>query len=521
MKNEFRENGGPRALRGSFGMRRLAPLPIAALIIVASLGQLTAYAAAQSGSTFYVSTSGSDSNSGTIGSPWRTIQHAANSVSAGATVDVRGGAYKESVNIPVSGNSSAGYIVFQSYPGETAIVDGTGLSCCGGAVKGLFNIVNQSYVIVSGFEIRNYSTTSASSTPAGVWITGMGSNLQLLNNSVHNIVSKSERNGNAFGISVYGTSTTPITGLTISGNQVYSNKTGNSETLDVDGNVQNFTISNNVVHDNDNIGIDAIGFEGVGPSGHDQATNGEISGNTIYNITSYGNPAYGNQYAANGIYCDGCSHVTIENNLVYKADLNIEVASEQKGHTSSFVTVRNNLIYNGNSNGISIGGYSSGVGGTDHCTIVGNALFENDTKNTGSGEFQVQWYATNNVFKNNIVYGTSQGLLVNNFTKSEPNPVDIDYNVYYSSAGPSTQWIWEKKTYIGFSAYQSGTGKDAHSYFADPEFLSTTMPDLRVQPASVAVNNGTNLGSSIVGTVDYAGNPRVQVPNIDIGAYEQ
>lgn len=520
MKNESRGNTWQQVVRGLLRLRWFTAWSVGALVVAAP-GLLTAKAAAQSGTTFYVSTTGSDSNSGTFGSPWKTIQHAANSVSAGATVDVRAGTYKESINIPVSGNSSAGYIVFQSYPGERAIVDGTGLSCCGGAVKGLFNIVNQSYVIVSGFEIRNYSTTSASSTPAGVWITGAGSNLQILNNSVHNIVSKSEKNGNAFGISAYGTSATPISALTISGNQVYGNKTGNSETVDVDGNVLNFTISNNIVHDNDNIGIDAIGFEGVGPSGHDQAANGQITGNTIYNITSYGNPAYGKQYAADGIYCDGCTQVTIDRNLVYKSDLNIEVASEHKGHTSSYVTVRNNLVYNGNSTGISIGGYSSGVGGSDHCTIVGNTLFENDTKNTGSGEFQVQFYATNNIFKNNIVYGTSQGLLLNSFTTSESNPVDIDYNVYYSSAGSNSQWIWQKKIYTGFASYQSGSGKDAHSYFVDPEFLSISTPNLHVQPASTAVNNGINLGASVVGTVDYAGNSRVQGANIDIGAYEQ
>jgi len=503
--------GWPRGLRG---------LPMMVTLIAAFISIAVA-APAQSGTNFYVSTSGNDSNNGTIGSPWRTIQHAANSVSAGATVDVRGGTYTESVNILVSGNSSAGYIVFQSYPGESAILDGTGLSCCSGSTKGLFNIVDQSYVILSGFEIRNYSTTTAASTPAGIWITGTGSNLQLLNNKVHNIVSKSEKNGNAFGIAVYGTSATPIRALTISGNQVYSNKTGNSETLNLDGNVQNFTISNNIVHDNDNIGIDAIGFEKVGPTGHDQVTNGTITGNTIYNITSFGNPAYGNQYAADGIYCDGCSYVTIERNLIYASDLNIEVASEHKGHNSSYVTVRNNLVYKGNSNGISIGGYASGVGGTDHCTIVGNTLYANDTKNTGSGEFQVQFHATNNVFKNNVVYAGAQGLLVNNFTTSEPDPVDVDYNVYYSSAGASSQWIWNKKTYTGFASYQAGSGKDAHSYFADPQFINLTAPDLHVKSTSPAVNNGINLGSAIVGTVDYAGNARVQGSNIDIGAYEQ
>ena len=497
-------------------LQRYSLIAIAALLLLP-----TSRAAAQAGTTYYVSTSGSDANPGTIGAPWRTIQHAASTVHAGATVDVRAGLYNESVTIPVSGSSSSGYIVFQSYPGELAIVDGTVVSCCGGSTKGLFNITNQSYLIVSGFEIRNFSTTSSSQAPAGVWVNGAGRNIQLLNNNVHNIVSKSEKSGNAFGIVVYGTSATPISNLTISGNQVYNNKTGNSETVTVDGNVQNFAISHNIVHDNDNIGIDAIGFEGVGPSGHDQATNGVISQNTIYNITSYGNPAYGNQYAADGIYCDGCSHVTIERNLVHDTDLNIEVASEHKGHTASYVTVRNNLLYHGNSNGISIGGYSSGVGGSAHCTIVGNTLFDNDAKNTGSGEFQVQYYATNNVFKNNIVYANSQGLMVNNYTKSEPQPVAADYNVYFTSNVSNAQWIWNGTTYADLPSYQSGSGQDGHSFFADPQFLSTSIPDLHVKATSPAVNNGINLGSAVVGAKDYAGNPRVQGPNIDIGAYEQ
>ena len=60
---------------------------------------------AQSGATYYVSTSGSDSNAGTYSSPWRTIQHAADFVSAGATVYVLGGVYNESVTIPTSGTA--------------------------------------------------------------------------------------------------------------------------------------------------------------------------------------------------------------------------------------------------------------------------------------------------------------------------------------------------------------------------------------------------------------------------------
>jgi hypothetical protein len=480
--------------------------------------------AASSGATFYVSPSGSDSNAGTQSSPWRTIQHAADSVQAGDTVYVLAGTYNESVTIAVSGSAAAGPVIFSSYPGQTAIVDGTGLTVSGSNTQGLFNIEDESYVTIEGFEIQNYQTSSASATPAGIWVTGSGSNIQILNNIVHNIVTTSEKDGNAFGIAVYGSEApASIDSITISGNQVYDLKTGNSETVNVDGNVTNFVISGNIIHDNDNIGIDAIGFEGVSPDPtYDYARNGEISGNTVYNISAINNPGEGNQYDADGIYVDGGSQIVIERNLSYNNDLNIEVASEHSGHYATYVTVRNNLVYAANSVGISIGGYASNVGGTQNCVIVNNTLYGDDTQNTGSGEFQVQYYATNNIFENNIVYATSQGLFINNYTNSEPNPVTVDYNLYYSSlSASSASFLWNGTSYTGFASYQSGTGNDSHSSYANPLFVSLgTPPNLQVQSTSPAINAGTDLGTTEVGTVDYAGNPRVLGTTIDIGAFE-
>src|SRR6266576_134223 len=218
------------------------------------------------GIAFYVSTTGNDSNPGTILSPWRTIQHAANSVQAGDTVYVRGGVYNESVNISASGSAIAGPITFQTFPGENAIVDGTGLVPSTSSAQGLIHITNQSYISIQGLEIRNYQTASASAIPAGIWVSGSGSNIQILNNVIHNIVTTSETTGSAFGIAVYGTAApASLDSVTISGNQVYGLKTGTSESVNVDGNVTNFAITNNIIHDNDNIGIDVIGFEGVSP----------------------------------------------------------------------------------------------------------------------------------------------------------------------------------------------------------------------------------------------------------------
>jgi hypothetical protein len=501
---------------------------------------------AQSGSTFYVSTSGSDSNSGSYSAPWLTIQHAANTVTAGATVYVEAGVYNEAVNFPNSGTSSEP-ITFASYSGQTAVIDGTGLSCCtsnpassGNETEGLITIVNQSYLTISGFEIRNFTTSSATPTPAGVWITGSGTGVQIVNNLVHNITTTSEKNGNAFGIAVYGTASTPITQLTISGNQVYDLKTGESESVNVDGNVTYFTISNNIVHDNDNIGIDAIGFEGVGPTGSDQARYGEISGNTVYNISAIHNPGEGNEYDADGLYCDGCEYVIFERNTVYACDLNMEAASEHKSHDSSYVTIRNNVFYDANTVGISIGGYSNAVGGSDHVVIVNNTLYNDNTKNQG-GEFQIQYHTgsqSGNIFENNIVYAGTQNVWIYSYVKATTTypapPATLNWNLYYSTAGyvsgTSIDWA-DKYTYKTFTAYQSGSGEDADSIVGNPLF-DDTGSNFDVESSSPAINAGsTSLtcsvgycgsGTSIYGSVDYAGNPRINSSGqINIGAYEQ
>ena len=65
----------------------------------------------------------------------------------------------------------------------------------------------------------------------------------------------------------------------VDGNEVRNCKLGQSESMVLNGNVTDFVVSHNVVHDNDNIAIDFIGFEGTGPAGLDQARNGVCTKN--------------------------------------------------------------------------------------------------------------------------------------------------------------------------------------------------------------------------------------------------
>lgn len=100
---------------------------------------------------YYVATSGSDSNPGTSAAPWRTIQHAADTMVAGDTVYIRGGTYHEHVRITSSG-TSAGYITFSADPGETPVIDGTGVTASGNGF-----VIDQSYIKLTGLEIQNWA----------------------------------------------------------------------------------------------------------------------------------------------------------------------------------------------------------------------------------------------------------------------------------------------------------------------------------------------------------------------------
>lgn len=88
----------------------------------------SSYPASVTPKQFYVSTSGNDSNSGTIGSPFRTVNKGVRALHAGDILNLRGGTYRENVDIRPSSGASSGDptnpIVVRSYPGETAWIEG-------------------------------------------------------------------------------------------------------------------------------------------------------------------------------------------------------------------------------------------------------------------------------------------------------------------------------------------------------------------------------------------------------------
>ncbi len=507
--------------------RNRSPISLLLLILCGAFGfQQNTSVPVQPG-TFYVSTSGDDSNRGTREAPWRTIQHAADAALPGSTILVRGGTYAERVTINVSGDAAKGYITFRSHPDETAILDGGSLTVPEGRAA-MISIQDKSYIRIQGLEIRNYRSSERRCTPAGIFIRGAGSNIEILNNKVHHIEQNyGQKGANAFGIAVYGTSAqAAISRLIIDGNEVHHLKTGSSESVVVNGNVTDFRIDHNVIHDNNNIGIDVIGYERTAPDPEvDRARDGVVSHNLVYSITSRGNPSYGDEQNSDGVYVDGGTRTLIEQNTIHDVDFGIELASEHKGRTTSYITARNNLIYSCHTAGISIGGYDAERGITEHCTIVNNTLFKNDTSNWGAGEFQMQYYMADNVFKNNILVAGPTGLLTvsksGRMQGNEPTVV-MDYNLFFSPLGPEASILqFDNAIHKGFSEYVKATGNDRHSHFADPRFVDPAANDFHLLRDSPAVGTGENLGTPVLGERDLGNVLRIKSGSIDLGCYQR
>jgi hypothetical protein len=88
---------------------------------------------------YYVSPTGNDGNSGTKESPWKTIQHAADTVPPGSIIYVNAGTYPEHVTVTKSGTREK-RVAFKSIPERSVSMHGFEISA--------------SYVRVEGFKIE-------------------------------------------------------------------------------------------------------------------------------------------------------------------------------------------------------------------------------------------------------------------------------------------------------------------------------------------------------------------------------
>lgn len=112
---------------------------------------------------FYVSTSGSDSNSGTLAAPFATPQKGLAVMAAGDTVFVRGGTYNLSTQVKtVVAGTAANYNKLSAFPGEKPVFN---FASTAAGTKGLY--VSKDYWHVTGIEVAN-------ATDNGIIVAGSG-----------------------------------------------------------------------------------------------------------------------------------------------------------------------------------------------------------------------------------------------------------------------------------------------------------------------------------------------------------
>jgi hypothetical protein len=527
----------------------IRPLPIFPTIVLVALGSIACTRAAER----HVSLSGDDSNPGSAEFPWRTVQKAANSTLPGDVVNLHAGTYAERVTFSNRGSASGDPIVFRKNPGDTGavILSQSGVTPPNG-LSAVLLIENCHRIVLQDLEIADYKTSGSATAqraqlPAGIYIRGACTGLTLSRCKVHDIWQSSTTlnnyEANAFGIAAYGDASSSIDGLVIDHCEVYNLRTGASESVVLNGNVTNFAVTHNIVHDCNNIGIDFIGFEGTNATAAlDQARNGICSDNVVYRIDSKFNPVYGGNFgtggnnntrSAPGLYVDGGRDIILERNHVFDCNFAVSVGSENTGKLVSNVTVRNNLLHHCHVGGIVIGGSEAANGGTTNSSFTHNTLYGNDTVSQGGGQFSIQNHVSGTVIRRNLMVSTaafSQFILKGNTTGSFAANA-IDWNLYCAPPGGDFEFIWNGTARTTFATWQANSNQDAHSsLITTSPALAATNPEVSspagdfnltaTSPAKDSGDSATFPFTPATGETDFRGRNRIAGGRVDIGAYE-
>ncbi len=424
----------------------------------------------------HVALDGDDVQDGSRKNPVRTLKQAAALAKPGTTVYVHAGVYTEPLVVKNSG-TKAKPVVFRPYRNDEVILSGKKLKSQDGTTA-LITMDGKAYVTIRGFIIEDIKTKRADETIIGIYLTGPSHDVTLEQNTVRRIETSS-KDGNGHGIAVYGTE--PMHDITLTKNRVEDCRLGSSESIVLNGDIRRFTVKENRVSRNDNIGIDLIGHEGVATSGTDYVRDGIVIGNIVHDISSYGNPAYGNAYAAGGIYVDGGKNIDIINNTVYRSDIGIEVTSEHHGKYAEQINVVGNTVYENNYTGIAIGGYDSKRGGTRQTVIQQNVLYRNDTKGEDGGQLLVQHYVETTRFEENTVTAGPSRIMIANYVSSGSTN-QFARNVYEKEPGKTSDWIWEEDA-LSFAAFNKQVS-DATSLYTDPLYVNAEDYDFRLKENS-------------------------------------
>ena len=457
------------------------PKTLMRLILIAALASCVRAASA---GTFYADArKGHDTNPGSLGAPWKTIQKAADTMQPGDTILVAGGNYPERIQVTRSG--AAGYPITYQARGKVVMQGFT---------------ITANYVRVVGFEITSQIRLYGESY--GIYVRGQHD--EILNNYIHDIYH------DGIMLSGQGNPDSPLTSYNVvKGNRIYR---ASSSGITVEGR-QNLIEANDISHTIQYPpggpvfdGADADGLRPFG-TGHILRNNRvhDIRGSDLGNldphidcIETWG-PASDILFEQNVCDIDDgdflvvqgaqiedssgpVSRVTFRNNIFMNVRMGIHV--EEIGSTGiTLVRVVNNTFYRITHHGVLLEGHP-------HAIVENNAFYD-----VGSHQDSYIGLSSGSVVSNRAGY----------LSLSSKEGLVVGYNAQGMSDGRAP----------GKRGSQAPYPHDL--WMVDPRFVNAAAKDFRLLPNSPLVDVGVALKDV---PTDFVGVARPQGSGYDIGAYE-
>jgi hypothetical protein len=313
---------------------------------------------ATTGLAFYVSAStGDDGNAGTQAHPWRTLQHAASAITAGATgvtVHVLPGSYSGGVEVDLAGASFTAPVRFLSEVQWGAKLDGMGANPIW--------LMNGAYQEVVGFDVT-------SSTPSALGILYNASHVRVLENRVHDLASNAcDSNGGA----AIDTDSYSVTDAEVDNNVVFNIGPGSGTSLCSTVQGIYFATPQNKAYNNL-----CSSISGNGISSWHGATRLVLVNNTVVHTMDSG-ILIGCGDSACVLHDDSY----VANNIVMGTG---GFGIQEEGSTGKQNQYANNLVFGNKSGGLSLQNGLAGVG-----TLTADPMFANDTGTVATGDYHLK-----------------------------------------------------------------------------------------------------------------------------------
>ena len=412
----------------------------------------------------------SDSNNGAVDTPWLTVQHAVDQVTAGDTIYVREGMYNEYITISRSGSRDAP-ITLCGYENEDVVLDGSDLEWRYG-----IDIGGSDYWTIENLKVQDYIREGLRGNGFVSWGGSEGITLRNLDFTLVGTPVKFHEGGKDILIEdIRATNYTdgafdcgpagPCDGLVI--RRFFASGPGQGNDTAVDG---------FAVEEGKNVLIEDCISENHPGDGFDFKSDSTVlrrviaRNNTRNNIKLWGTGS------------------RVENSLSYDCGLTNLVLAEGGSYQIVNCTFANRTSY----------GYLVTIGFDEALETpvqIFNTIFYNDNPEMGGTL---------------IYFGAGVALTA-------------DYNIYYNPFRETdvicAAFIDQcfNKEHIADGTWFQESVCGEHSQYADPLFMNTSSGDFHLQSISPAVNAG-QFNESL--TTDLDGLPRLSGSATDIGCYE-